>query len=161
VRTKTKNSDFPARRAETLKKRAVPYFGLAAGVWIVISLFFCIKVTTDAVALKRAVVWFAVLGGICLLDLFALAQALAGLFDLMQGESENPTRSPLFLVIRTSYWGAIKLVCVIFLGFLMVKGARGSRIPTVGLLTGVSTLVAVPILGFIFWQRALRAYLDE
>lgn len=152
----TQPTDINLTRAETLKSRALPYFAAAALIWVGVSAFLCLKFCPPHEPIKRALTWFAILGGICLLDLFALAQALAGLFDLMQDGSSKP----IFLIIRTSYWGGIKLVCVIFLGFLMVRGssvAGSSGIPTVGLLTGVSTLVVVPLLGFLFWFKGFKS----
>jgi hypothetical protein len=141
-------------RAETLKSRALPYFAVVAAVWFLISAVLCFKVSPDGADARRALTWLGILGGICVLDLFALAQALAGLFDLMQGDSTNP----IFLVIRTSYWGGIKLVCVIFLGFLMARAAHQiPPIPTIGLLTGVSTLLVVPLFGFLFWFKGFTS----
>jgi hypothetical protein len=153
--TKTPNNLDPIDPTETttsVQNRALPYFIAAAVLWLMFGLLLCWMLTPITESPRRAMTWLGLLAGVCLLDLYALSQALSGLFDLMRSD----VGKPLFLVIRTSYWGGIKLVCVIFLGFLMKSGtsgaqaSAGSGIPSVGLLTGVSTLVAVPLLGFIF-----------
>ncbi|MDR3607486.1 MAG: hypothetical protein P4M08_08905 [Oligoflexia bacterium] len=123
-------------------------FGLAGLIWLLLSAAICFKLSPDKAELRRSLTWLCILFGLSILDLFALAQALSGLFDLMRNESEKP----IFLVFRTSYWASIKLVCLIFLGFLMARGSSSSGIPTPGLLTGISTLMVVPLLGGVFWQ---------
>jgi hypothetical protein len=155
--TTTLNNLDPTAPTETttsVQNRSLPYFIAAAILWLMVGVLLCWMLTPSAESPRRAMTWLGLLAGICLLDLYALSQALSGLFDLMRSDAGKP----LFLVIRTSYWGGIKLVCVIFLGFLMKSGtsgtsgaqaSSGSGIPSVGLLTGVSTLVAVPLLGFV------------
>jgi hypothetical protein len=142
-----------------LSRSVLVPFGVSAIIWLGTSAWICWHLAPDATAAHRALTWMGILSGICLLDLYALIQALSALFALMalsssEGSSPSirPPQSPIFLVIRTSYWGGIKLVCLIFLGTLLARGASPSGIPTVGLITGVSTLVVVPLLGGLLWH---------
>jgi hypothetical protein len=92
----------------------------------------------------RALEWMGTLWALCLIDLITLAKALQSAILAMDGAGEN--RIPHS--IQAFYWGAIKLVCLGLFGFILWQSARA---PTVGLLTGLGTLVVVPLLGG-FWR---------
>lgn len=96
--------------------------------------------------------WLSLLSGIALFDLLAIAKVVSNLFEIQSLEGAALAEKRTFLIIQTSYWGAIKIACILLFGIILVKGSHlPSGIPTTGLITGIATFVVVPLVGGIGW----------
>lgn len=117
--------------------------------WVALSTALCLYFSGNSEESKRAVIWMLRLSFISMLDLLAIAKVFYYLFEL-QRDQEPGKR--IFSVIRTSYWGALKIACIVICGTILVKGSHlPAGIPVVGLVLGISTLVIVPLLGGAVW----------
>jgi membrane protein DedA with SNARE-associated domain len=123
-------------------KTGLPFL-LAAAAWLAVSTLICWKMAHFPGEMATDMKWMVGLAALCLLDLLALAQLVKNTFKLMEtGENR------FFSAIRASYWGTLKLACIVIFGTIFWKiGSSQAIIPAEGVLAGISTLVVVPLLG--------------
>lgn len=143
------STENPALNFRTL----LPFLAIAIG-WIILSAILCLRFSGGEYESRRAVIWMFRLSFISLLDLLAIAKVIFYVFEIQRATEEGPSSAikRKFSIIRTSYWGAIKIVCILICGTILVKGSHLSGgIPPVGLVTGISTLVVVPLVGGLAW----------
>lgn len=95
--------------------------------------------------------WLFALASI--LDLWILGMALRTVLSWMEN-AEKPSEKRTALAIQAFVWGLFKLICVGFLGWLVIA-FRGT--PTGSLVFGLGSLVVVSLLGGLIWsQRVVR-----
>jgi hypothetical protein len=141
--------------APSLGKKALFPFILAGLTWIVISGVLCFYFSPNADETRRSLAWMLRLAFISMMDLLAIAKVFYYVFELQRPQEPGKR---IFSVIRTSYWGAIKIACILICGTILVKGSHlPLGIPVVGLLTGISTLVIVPLAGGVVWYFTQRS----
>jgi hypothetical protein len=123
-------------------KTKLPFL-IATLAWAAVAAIFCMKMAHFHDEAVTSLKWFAGLSLLSLLDLAALTQVMKGALALME-ETENR----FFSALRTSYWGSLKLACIVIFGIIFWKiGNSRAAVPASGLLAGISTLVVVPVLG--------------
>src|SRR5690348_8631334 len=127
-----------------------PFLWIGAA-WIGFSAGVCWRFTPPLL-LPLALRWMLGLSLLCLLDLLAIAKTIHHLFMTVgsengsNGQETHPNR--FFSAIRASYWGAIKIACFLLFGATLLMGrALPAGIPVAALVTGISTLAIVPLLG--------------
>lgn len=132
-----------------------PFAAVGLG-WIALSALFCWK-TSSSAELHSALRWMLQFSLLCLLDLLAIAKTFA-----------NVLQSRNFSLIRASYWGAIKIACFLLFGAFLWQvrslsaGSLGaSPVPMNGVITGVSTLMIVPLLGGLIWHVLHARFAQE
>lgn len=124
-------------------------FIISALIWLILSGILCFTLSANPDEAHRALIWMLRLAFISLLDLLAIAKVIYYVFELQRDQDQGKR---IFSVIRTSYWGALKIVCIVICGTILVKGSHlPTGIPVVGLMTGISTLVIVPLVGGVAW----------
>ena len=124
-------------------------FALTSLIWGTIAGGLCWQFAPETGA--RAISWALGLWIISNLDLLALAQTVRGLLRLASG-SDSDARRPALLV-SVMGWGALKLGCLGLFAFVLI---RGSLIPSVALMSGLATMIVVPLAGGLWWsQRSL------
>jgi hypothetical protein len=119
----------------------------ASFIWGVILLGLCWGLTPDSVQMGRSIRWGMLFYGLCLVNLVALVKTLNHVFQLMGGKAGHS--------VQALIWGSFKLVCLGLFIIVLLKGQQ--NIPSVGLIAGLSTWVAVPLIGGFLWsQRILQ-----
>jgi hypothetical protein len=139
----------------SLDRKTVLPFLISGLVWILLAAGICRLLSANVDEFHRSLIWMLRLAFLSLLDLLAIAKVFYYVFELQRPEAGQKR---IFSVIRTSYWGAIKIACILICGTILVKGSHLSAgIPPVGLVTGISTLVVVPLVGGLVWYFAQRS----
>lgn len=90
--------------------------------------------------------WFFQLWFLSLVDLIALAKVSSIVLAGVPEESKNRAQ----MLFRASYWGFLKLACLGIFLFVLIKG---QAIPALSLVTGLGTLIVVPLVGGIWWSQ--------
>lgn len=90
---------------------------------------------------------FILFWSLCMMNLFFLAKAVASVLNMMT--DNDPTQRPMGL-ISTFFWGSLKLIGLGLLGFLIFQYRDASMAPV---LSGVATLVIVPLVGGMLWSQ--------
>ncbi len=146
--------EVPSEIPSLGRKNLFPF--IACGLlWIAISGAFCFRFSENSDETRRALIWMLRLSFLSMIDLLAIAKVFYYAFELQRPQEPGKR---IFSVIRTSYWGAIKIACIVICGTILVKGSHlPAGIPVVGLITGISTLVFVPLLGGLVWYFTQRA----
>jgi hypothetical protein len=134
----------------TLSRKTLLPFLLTGLIWIAVSTILCFHYSKNPEETHRALIWMLRLSILSVVDLLAMAKVFFYLFELQRPQEPGKR---IFSIIRTSYWGAIKIVCILICGIILVKGSHlPAGIPVVGLITGISTLVIVPLVGGVAWH---------
>jgi len=116
---------------------------IAAGmIWAGVSV---VLIASRSGTRTESIAWFAGIWLAALLDLFSIAMALSGAIELVAGRQIGQKS---IAATKLMLWGAIKLVCLALLGFIVWKGRS---IPVTGLLLGLATLFIVPVTGGLWW----------
>ncbi len=98
----------------------------------------------------KALVVFGAFWFLSICSLYSLARVVAMILDL--GLVSQEKRTPL--LIRASYWGLFKLVCVgILITALNLVSESASPYFRVAVSLGISTVCVVPLVGGYFWSR--------
>jgi hypothetical protein len=146
--------EVPSEIPSLGRKTLFPFI-ISALIWLILSGILCFSISANPEEARRALVWMLRLAFISLLDLLAIAKVFYYVFELQR--DQDPGKR-IFSVIRTSYWGALKIACILICGTILVKGSHlPAGIPVVGLVTGISTLVIVPLVGGAVWYFTHRA----
>ena len=126
-------------------------FVSASMLWLTTSS--AVVMTLSGNTKASAMEWLFGIAAICLMDFLAMAMVVVNLLRLASGAPDR-----IISVIRTSYWGTIKLACVLIFGAVLIRGrSSAAGVPACGLLLGVSTLVAVPLIGGLLWFACEKA----
>jgi hypothetical protein len=146
--------EVPSEIQQLDRKNSFPFIACAV-IWVIFSAILCFWLSPNAEEARRALIWMLRLAFISLLDLLAIAKVFYYVFELQR--DQDPGKR-IFSVIRTSYWGALKIACIVICGTILVKGSHlPAGIPVVGLMTGISTLVIVPLAGGVVWYLTQKA----
>ena len=121
------------------KREWAPFFKVGV-VWLIFGMTLSYFVTKSNAHPWVSVRWMFWLWLLVVVDLVALASFMSGMFDWKAGFTKNQ----FLLIIRTSYWGLIKLACLGLLGMVLYSV---KEIPSVALLLGLSTMMVVPVGG--------------
>jgi hypothetical protein len=120
-------------------------FIFATMAWAVLSLAITLFGTPHE-EMNHALRWLVVLFGVSIADLYSIARLVGTVLELIVTAPEK--RLPG--LIQASYWGILKLAC---LGIFSVLVFKGHDIPVTALLTGVGTMVFVPLVGGFWWSK--------
>jgi len=103
--------------------------------------------TTFAVSAtpSRALGVFGIMGFLGVLDLFFILKTVAAVMHLM---SDQGAKNRTGYAIQTLLYGSGKVMCLLLIGLGLWKVPKGM---IAGTVLGISTLVAVPLLGSVFW----------
>jgi hypothetical protein len=139
----------------TLGLKTLLPFIICGLIWAFVSAALCFRYSVSADETRRALTWMLRLWLISMVDLLAIAKVIYYVFELQR--PQEPQKR-IFSVIHTSYWGAIKIACILICGTILVKGSHlPAGIPSVGLVSGISTLVVVPLAGGLVWYFTQRS----
>lgn len=127
------------------QKITVP-FVIAAAVWAAVGYGLCRHFSSSEL-LRSNLGWLFALWALCLFDLFALGKTVQGLLSFASGITENRA----IYAIQTFSWGLLKLACVGIFALILIKG----NLPSLGLLSGLGTLIVVPLLGGLIWSQSV------
>jgi hypothetical protein len=116
--------------------------------WLLLLAPLAVVVRGNEVEISRQLGWTLLIAVLSVLDLWVLAQTLFSAIAWMNSSSD--TR--IGYALKTGYWGASKLACLILLGWVITKG---QAIPDRALFLGLGTLAVVPLAGGWFWARNL------
>lgn len=94
----------------------------------------------------RAIVWLGIFYAVSAADLYSISRLVATILELMA----TPPEKRIPGLIQASYWGFLKLAC---LGIFTALVFKGHEIPSTALLTGVGTMVFVPLVGGFWWSK--------
>lgn len=97
---------------------------------------------------SRALGVFGIMGFLAVLDLFFILKTVAAVMLLM---SDQGAKNRTGYAIQTMLYGSGKVMCLLLIGLGLWKVPKGM---IAGTVLGVSTLVAVPLLGSVFWALA-------
>ncbi len=123
-------------------------FFIAGLIWLLLSITIAFFSASELI---RSLMWSVGLWLLCMLDLFSLAKAGAAVTHLIGGNLGDK-RIPI--AVQALFWGAIKLVCLGFIGWVLFNAQSA---PEGALLMGLGTLVIVPLFGGFHWsQRELN-----
>jgi hypothetical protein len=142
------NSEAARRANEINLHRPHPSyrtFMLTAMAWAVIALGITLF-GTPREDVSRALGWLGVFFGVSMADLYSIARLVGTVLELMA----TPPEKLLPGLIQASYWGILKLAC---LGIFSVLVFKGHDIPVTALLSGVGTMVFVPLVGGYWWSK--------
>ena len=120
--------------------KATTPFLVVALVWLAFGVITSYFLTQTNAHPWVSVRWMILLWGLVVADLAALAGVMSGMFDQKASFEKNQ----VFLIIRTSSWGVIKLACLGLLGLVLYSV---KEIPTVALLIGLLTMLVIPVGG--------------
>lgn len=133
------------RRAAPLRTSLAP-FAWVGGIWLLAGVTLSYELAEPAVR-GLSVRGFLCLWALSLADLYALAKVVAETLPLAAGA---PSRERSARAFRAVFWGIIKLAVLAFFAVFLIKA---HSIPKEGLLTGMGTLILVPLLGGYQWSR--------
>jgi hypothetical protein len=129
------------------RRRSYRSFGAAAILWLLASTAItALASATDD--LLWALGWTVGLWAVSVADLGVLAKAVSALLELGTSSLENRGD----WIIQASYWGFLKLAC---LGIFATVLIMGHEIPVASLLTGIGTMVFVPLVGGLWWSKRI------
>jgi len=143
---------------------ALPIFGSVALGWLVLSLLVVLAVhgTGNLCAASVSAKWIFGLWLLSVLDLLAIAKLLVTTIRVLDLSGEKRVAA----IIRASYWGIVKLACLVLFVVLFLNagqssgqtiGAQTGAIPHEAIFLGMGSLVMIPLLGGLIWsQRILR-----
>ena len=134
------------RRKGSLEKLELPLVPVGAAWGAIGAIFLAVSGSGDSWILR--VGWFGAVWAFCVLDLIFMVKALASVVHLM---TETRTDRRPARIIQVMFWGALKLLCLGAIGYL-VYVARGKS-PSASLWTGVATIVIVPLVAGFWWSR--------
>lgn len=137
-----------ARRQITRSRRAKPRPSLIPFAWVTATWGILSGGLSGLVGGGFAAAWALAFWLACALDLFALAKTIESALSLIAEDRRSQKRPAL--IVKTTLWGVIKFAC---LGLLGISLWRARLAPPISLLTGMATLVVVPLLGGLFWSR--------
>ena len=123
-------------------------FGLVSSLWLLLALAVCGYMSSTPEEWKASFVGAFILWAICNLDLLVLKNLVSNVLNLISLTDGNRLR----VSIRALFWGVLKLIC---LGLFIIVLLKGHKIPTQGLLLGVSTLVVIPLVGGFLWSQRI------
>lgn len=83
------------------------------------------------------------------LNLWALQGAVRAFLELLS-DSYSEKKSGTALTLKTFFWGNLKLISLVILGFLVWRSRTN---PVMTLLLGIAPIVVVPLIGGFFWSR--------
>jgi len=93
----------------------------------------------------REAFWLFIFWVLAFCDLLGIVGVAKSAFTLSAAETEKRTAA----VIRTFYWGFFKLIC---LGAIIATLVFVDVVSKFSVFFGLSTLVAVPLLGGVWWS---------
>jgi len=122
--------------------------------WLGIGTGICWLFTPVPDAARVAFRWMLLFWSVSVLDLLALGKTIAFVMNVIQMKGEKRAAA----VIRTLSWGMLKLACIgVFIVLLINVSANPLPGSNLGLLTGLGTMVFVPLIGGLLWsQRILQ-----
>ena len=141
-----------------MNSATVAAFSAISVGWLAIAALICwqFSATQDGnvSATWVAMKWLFGLWALSILDLVAISKSISAAVSVMGHTGEKRAAS----IIQASYWGLVKLACLgIFIFVLIRASALAAPGLKLGLVTGLGTLVIVPLIGGLFWsQRVLR-----
>jgi hypothetical protein len=128
---------------------AGPFTG-ATLAWLLTAALLCLYFNPGGDPLATSLRWMFEIAAFCLVDLLALGMTLRAVIPLVAGVAEKRYLAAL----QAFYWATVKLAC---LGILTAVVLKSPHIPVPGLLTGLGTLIFVPLMGGLWWnQKAYR-----
>ena len=137
------------KRAKDSLKLEVRHFGSASILWLVASILVC-QYWESPSDLRSAQLGCVTLWVVSVLDFFILRMLIHAVVQKVSATSNGKSSFPGKIL----FWGFFKTVC---LGLFIIVLLKGQKIPLLGLLMGVGTLAAVPLVGGFFWcWRELR-----
>ncbi|MBC7693014.1 MAG: hypothetical protein H7222_14725 [Methylotenera sp.] len=95
----------------------------------------------------QSLLWMLGLWTLCVLDLVALAKTIAAGIILMSDQAPEKKSA---LAVQALSWGSLKMI---FLGVIGLVLWKASTVPTVALLSGIGTLLIVPLVGGFWWSQ--------
>jgi hypothetical protein len=129
------------------RKKSYRSFGAAAGLWL-LAIMAVTALAAPREDLYWALGWTLGLWAVSVADLAVLAKAVSCVLELATATAENRGT----WIIQASYWGFLKLAC---LGIFATVLIMGHEIPVTSLLTGVGTMVFVPLVGGLWWSKRI------
>jgi hypothetical protein len=124
-------------------------FLLTALAWPFLGGAICWLATNPA-ELASALFWMWVFWVLCLCDLVTLTLTAGAVIRYLTITPEKRGAA----AVQAFYWGGLKLACA---GIFIVIALWVPGIPRWGILTGLGTLVTVPLIGGFWWsQRVLH-----
>jgi hypothetical protein len=124
--------------------RALPFVATAI-IWGLVGLGVSLQGPGDALQSAK---WMIGLWALCVIDLFALANVLRPILLLMTLDDDSDKRPAA--MINALFWGIAKFVC---LGLFCIALMSAQGVPQRALLTGLSTLLVVPLVGGFLWSQ--------
>jgi len=127
-------------------KKLAPFIW-TAGVWALAwSVVFALDRNLNSPQLLR---WFLSGWLLCMVNLFSLAKTMSAAVELAAcTEAQVASGERMIWILKAFFWGGLKLACLgVFIVFLLA----GRKAPMEAVLTGLATIVVVPLFGGIFW----------
>ncbi len=119
-------------------------FGFAALAWLALGVgliqLFEHPSQTRTSQVECGILWF-----LSILDLFVLTFFISQV--LQQGSASKAQKEDFSF--RIWFWGLFKVVCM---GLFIIDLLKGQKITLLGLLMGIGTLWAVPLIGGFLWS---------
>ncbi|HAR41299.1 MAG TPA: hypothetical protein DCS07_01495 [Bdellovibrionales bacterium] len=136
------------------RKLILGFLGVSLA-WLVVGIGICWFFAPAADQLRVALYWMLLFWSVSVIDLLALGKTMAFVMNLVNLTGEKRAAA----AIRALSWGTVKLACIGIFIMLLIKASAGSSSSglNLGLLTGLGTMVSVPLVGGLLWsQRVLR-----
>ncbi len=138
-------------------------FGSVALGWLLLSLLIVLLIHIgDPHEVSLSAKWIFGLWLLSVVDLLAMAKLLVTAIRVLDLSGEKRAAA----IIRASYWGIVKLACLVLFVVLFLNagqssgqtiGAQTGAIPHEAIFLGMGSLVMIPLLGGLIWsQRILR-----
>jgi hypothetical protein len=127
-------------------------FGWVALAWLALGLLFSFAFGHRELA---SLGWMFGIWALSVIDLAVLARLLAALGSCMTDESPSRKSAHVFQAL---FWAGAKVACLGFF-LLVLMNARGA--PTASLLSGMGTLLVVPLLGGYGWSQSALSEVTE
>lgn len=131
------------RTLAAMRSRSVMPFLWVSLSWCGISL-----AVSSIFSSENVFAWVFALWCLCMADLFATAKAVVltlRLVSVPEGFSGKPQ-----LITQVVFWGLAKLGSLGILGGVLFSA--GSSVPQAALVTGLGTMIVVPVVGGYWWS---------
>ncbi len=129
------------------RRKSYRSFAAAAALWLAVITAITAFVTPRE-ELFWALGWTMGLWLVSVADLGVLAKGVSATLELATAVGEKRGK----WVIQASYWGFLKLACLGIFATVLIKG---HEIPVTSLLTGIGTMVFVPLVGGLWWSKRI------
>lgn len=119
-------------------------FAAVGAAWGLLGGLLCVTFSVEPL---RALQLSLLLWAVALLDLAVLAKTFASIGQLGSSLGADKRRRPAFWAV---FWAGAKLGC---LGLFVLIFSSDTGSPALALVTGLGTLVIVPLVGGILWNQ--------